>query len=130
MTIAQTIGYLHVRLCCVQIARSLITSTNRLENPHNLRRQNPGYVEHHVSRNTSNCCSSFPRLPSSYQVVFWKQERFLVVRTVKKFMVESRVEWDCQFSVLSFPFALVLRSFFSQKMSHFRSNRELLAASL
>ncbi len=52
------------------------------------------------------------------------------MRTVKKFMVESRVEWDCQFSVLSFPFALVLRSFFAQKMSHFRSNRELLAASL
>lgn len=25
-----------------------------------------------------HCCSSFPRMPSSYQVVLWKQESFLV----------------------------------------------------
>ncbi|MGO9348076.1 MAG: hypothetical protein ACLPZJ_17015, partial [Terriglobales bacterium] len=30
--------------------------------------------------NTSNCCSSFPRMPSSYQVVLWKQESFVVLR--------------------------------------------------
>ncbi|MGO9576252.1 MAG: hypothetical protein ACLPTQ_18220, partial [Terriglobales bacterium] len=29
---------------------------------------------------TSNCCSSFPRMPSSYQVVLWKQESFVVLR--------------------------------------------------
>jgi len=28
--------------------------------------------------NTSNCCSSFPRMPSSYQFALWKQECFLV----------------------------------------------------
>jgi hypothetical protein len=28
--------------------------------------------------NTSNCCSSCPRMPSSYQVVLWKQESFQV----------------------------------------------------
>ncbi|MGA2337146.1 MAG: hypothetical protein ABSG08_17390, partial [Terriglobales bacterium] len=28
----------------------------------------------------SNCCSSFPRMPSSYQVVLWKQESFVVLR--------------------------------------------------
>src|ERR1035438_8378894 len=32
---------------------------------------------------TSNCCSSFPRMPSSYQVVLWKQERFVVLRPLQ-----------------------------------------------
>ncbi len=27
----------------------------------------------------SNCCSSFPRMPSYYQVVLWKQDRFMVL---------------------------------------------------
>src|SRR5271157_96988 len=33
--------------------------------------------------NTSNCCSSFPRMPSSYQVVLWKQESFVVLRPLQ-----------------------------------------------
>ena len=32
-----------------------------------------------VVRRASNCCSSFPRMLSSYQVVLWKQESFLVL---------------------------------------------------
>jgi hypothetical protein len=29
--------------------------------------------------NTSNWCSFFPRMPSSHQVVLWKQESFAVL---------------------------------------------------
>ena len=31
-----------------------------------------------ISLNTSSCCSSFPRMPSSYQIALWKQESFSV----------------------------------------------------
>ncbi|MGA8493499.1 MAG: PhzF family phenazine biosynthesis protein, partial [Terriglobales bacterium] len=33
--------------------------------------------------NTSNCCSSCPRILPSYQVVLWKQERFVVLRPLQ-----------------------------------------------
>ncbi|MGA8493419.1 MAG: FAD-dependent oxidoreductase, partial [Terriglobales bacterium] len=31
----------------------------------------------------SNCCSSCPRILPSYQVVLWKQERFVVLRPLQ-----------------------------------------------
>ncbi|MGA8734689.1 MAG: hypothetical protein WB558_12290, partial [Terriglobales bacterium] len=42
--------------------------------------------------NTSNCCSSCPRIPSSYQVVLWKQERFVVLRPLQIEFFRSLLE--------------------------------------
>jgi hypothetical protein len=54
-----------------------------------------------TSLKTSSCCSSFPRMPSSYQVALWKQERFLCQ---SKFFVQRgliphmRIESNVRFS--------------------------------
>ncbi|MGA2338222.1 MAG: hypothetical protein ABSG08_22850, partial [Terriglobales bacterium] len=45
----------------------------------------------------SNCCSSFPRMPSSYQVVLWKQESFVVLRPLHieffRNLLDIRLGW-------------------------------------
>lgn len=40
----------------------------------------------------SNCCSSFPRMPSSYQVGLWKQESFVVLRSLRNEFFRSLLE--------------------------------------
>jgi hypothetical protein len=45
---------------------------------------------------TSNCCSSFPRILFSYQAALWKQESFLVpCRTTEEryFAVANTIGW-------------------------------------